>query len=179
LAKLRGLGVRVELVSQAINYDKLCANFVKLARLVGREEDALRITSEARSELQRLAEQVKACPTPRVFVQIGADPLFTSGKRTLINAMIETAGGMNIADDITGTSMYSREKVIRGNPDIILIATMGVAEEHEQKVWMRYKTINAVKQRRIHMIDPYSVGSPTPVSYIDTVTRLARIFCGI
>jgi len=66
--------------------------------------------------------------------------------------------------------------VIKRNPDTILIVTMGIVGEREKEVWLRYKTIDAVKNRRIFSLDSYRVCSPTPVSFVRTVKELVRLF---
>jgi iron complex transport system substrate-binding protein len=53
---------------------------------------------------------------------------------------------------------------------------MGIVGEREKEVWLRYKTIDAVKNRRIFSLDSYRVCSPTPVSFVETVKELARMF---
>ena len=87
------------------------------------------------------------------------------------------AGGRNLAHDVK-TSAFSREEVIRRNPDIILIATMGVAGEREKEAWKGYKTIEAVKKGRIYIVDAFRVCSPTPLSFVETVREFVRIFHG-
>ena len=55
---------------------------------------------------------VKNLPKPKVFIQIGARPLFTATKDSFINDLIKLAGGINIAS-FAKTGLYSRERVIK------------------------------------------------------------------
>lgn len=50
------------------------------------------------------------------------DPVMTAGGDTLINGIIEAAGGENIASDIRGYPVYSLEQIIVKRPDVILTA---------------------------------------------------------
>jgi ABC-type Fe3+-hydroxamate transport system substrate-binding protein len=178
IKKLRDVGVRVEVFQPPQDFKVLCDGFLKLARLVGREQEAREIIKRAEGELEYIKGKVKGLSRPRVFTQIGAKPLFTAGGDSFIDDFIVFAGGVNIARDVK-TSAYSREEVIRRNPDIILIVTMGIAGEEEKATWLRYKTVNAVKNSRIYMVESYRFCSPTPVSFVETVAELVRLFHGV
>jgi iron complex transport system substrate-binding protein len=52
---------------------------------------------------------------------------------------------------------------------------MGIMAEEEKKNWERYRTINAVKNGRIYIIDSYKLCSPTPVSFVSTLEELVKI----
>jgi ABC-type Fe3+-hydroxamate transport system substrate-binding protein len=178
LQKLRDVGVRVEVFQPPQDFKTLCDGFLTLARFVGGEEEAREIITRAERELDIIKEKVKGLSRPRVFTQIGAKPLFTAGGDSFIDDFIVFAGGINIACD-DKTSVYSREEVIRRNPDIILIVTMGITGEKEKATWLRYNTVNAVKNRRIYAVESYRFCSPTPVSFVETVQELMRLFHGV
>jgi iron complex transport system substrate-binding protein len=178
LAKLKELDLTVKVFPNAANFGDLCDIFLAIAHVVDAEPTARRIVARERGQLKEIQKRMPANHQPDVFVQIGAHPLFTSGRDTVITAMITAAGGRNIAADVTGPSLYSRETVIRKDPDIIILVTMGVAEQ-EARMWRRYPTIRAVRMNQVHILDPYPVCSPTPITFVDTVQKLARIFHGI
>jgi len=175
IRKLRNLDIEVKIFSEAGNFHGLCKNFWTLSRLIGMEQKADEIVEKAKSKLGAIKKAMAGLAKSRVFVQIGANPLFTAKGDSFINDLIECAGGINIGSDAK-TGIYSREEVIKRNPDIILIVTMGIIGEREKDVWLRYKTIGAVKNFRIFTVDSYRVCSPTPVSFVETVKELVRIF---
>ena len=175
IRKLRGLELRVETFDAPTDFRGLCESFLTLSRLVGKEQKAEEVLERTKRELEAVKKRVEGVANSRVFVQIGANPLFTADRASFINDLIECAGGINIASDAK-TGIYSREEVIKRNPDTILIVTMGIVGEREKEVWLRYKTIDAVKNRRIFTVDSYRVCSPTPVSFVQTVKELARMF---
>jgi iron complex transport system substrate-binding protein len=94
---------------------------------------------------------------------------------SFVNDMIKLGGGINIAADAK-IGFYSRERVIEQNPDVIIIMTMGIVGEEEKRIWQKYKTINAVKNNRIHIMDSYKIGSPTPLTFAETVEEMAELF---
>jgi iron complex transport system substrate-binding protein len=116
-------------------------------------------------------------PKKRVFMQIGIKPLHTASRDTFLNEYIEYAGGINIAS-LEKTGVYSREKVLKENPDVIFITTMGSAEtagEQEKETWMQYPSLKAARNKEIHILDSYLVCSPTVDKFATTVKKIAQI----
>ena len=52
---------------------------------------------------------------------------------------------------------------------------MGVVGEEEKANWQKYHTINAVKNKRIVIIDSYKIGSPTPISFAKTLEEMVSL----
>ncbi|NVL89648.1 MAG: ABC transporter substrate-binding protein [Desulfobacterales bacterium] len=175
IRKLRALGLRVETFDAPKDFHGLCENFLTISRIIGKEQKAEEVLERTKRKLETIKKDAKEGAEARVFVQIGANPLFTADEDSFINDLIEYAGGINIAGDVN-TGIFSREEVIKRNPDIILIVTMGIIGEREKEAWLRYKTISAVKNRRIFTVDSYRVCSPTPVSFVETAKEMARMF---
>lgn len=175
MRKLRDLGLRVETFDPPTDFQGLCESFLTLSQFVGNKHKAEEVLERTKENLDAVKKDVEGVAKSRVFVQIGANPLFTANQESFVNDFIECAGGINIASDAK-TGIYSREEVIKRNPDIILIVTMGIVGEREKEVWLRYKTIGAVKNQRIFTVDSYRVCSPTPASFVETVRELVRLF---
>jgi iron complex transport system substrate-binding protein len=173
--KLRSLGIKVTELSQTQDFSQICQIFLQLGELVSEQEKARDIVRRATEQIERVRTVIERLPKPNVFMQVGANPLFTVIENSFINELIELAGGINIARGTT-SGLYSREKVIRQNPDIILIVTMGVVGEQEKEMWQRFKTMNAVKNNNIHIVDSDKVCSPTPLSFVETLEEFADIF---
>ncbi len=174
IKKLQAMGIRVEIFPPPQDFQALCNSFLQLARMVGRKEQANVIAQQAERDLDNIKRKVKGLSKPRVFVQIGERPLVAAGGDSFIDDFVTFAGGENIAREAK-TSAYSREEVVRRNPDIIIIAKMGMAGEQEKATWMRYKTIRAVQTNKIFMVDPYRFCSPTPLSFVEQVGELVRL----
>ena len=171
--KLKSLGIKVVTFPQASSLSELSRQFLELAKLVGKEKEAEEIVAMVERRVISVKERVNGLPKPRVFIQIGANPLFTANRSSFINDFIELAGGINIARDVK-TGIYSREEVLRHNPDVIIIAAMGIDEE-EKKNWQNYATLNAVKNDRIYIVDSYRFCSPTPVTFVEVLQETSKI----
>lgn len=172
--KLRNLGIRVITFPYAKNFAQLCEQFLELGKITGKEKVSEELIEEAKQKVERLKKEVKDSPKPKVFVQVGAKPLFTVTKDSFINDFIEFARGVNIAQNLKG-GLYSREEVIKNNPDVIIIVTMGIGGEQEKKIWERYRILKAVKNNRIYIVDSYRLCSPTPVSFVEALEEMVKI----
>jgi len=175
MERLRHLGVWVELFPTPKTFEDLCSNFLQLAALLGAEQKALEVLRGVKGKMERLGLRARG-GRPRVFIQIGANPLFAAGKDSIISEAVRLAGGRNIVEG--KTSPYSREAVIRADPDVILIVTMGVVGERERQAWSKFRGMKAVREGRIYIVDSYLFCSPTPLSFVEAVGQLVRLLHG-
>ena len=171
IKKLEDIGIRVVRFKQPASFMEICELFLRLGRLLGLEDRAQQIVAQARSEVESLQESVAGLPRPKVFLQVGSQPLFSSVKSSFTNDYILLGGGINIAgNQKTGSTSY--EKVIAENPDVIIIAMMGSETglaAKDKLNWQRFTVINAVRDDRIHIVNPDLVCSPSPTTFAETL----------
>ncbi len=172
--KLKKLGLKVVTFSTPRNFNYICKQFLELSRLVGKEKEAKEIVRRAENETVLIREKVKNLYKPKVLIQVGARPLVVATGCYFVNDYIEFAGGINIAKDAK-EGIYSREQVLKANPDVIIIATMGIATEEEKRIWQKYEILNAVKNNQIYIIDTDKITSPTPESFVKTIEEFVHI----
>lgn len=171
LEKLRSMGINVISFPLAKDFSFICNQFLELGRIVDRQAEAERIVLEAQ---RRVNEIKKDTGKVRVFVQVGSRPLYTMTGGSFINDYIELAGGINIAKG-KSSGLYSREEVLKEDPDVILIVSMGIAGGREKKIWERFRHLRAVRNNRIYIIDSYKMCSPTPISFAQMLEDLVEI----
>jgi len=172
--KLKNLGIKVITFPSAKNFREICEQFLELGKIVGREKEAEEIVYRAKKTVSSVKQKVKELPKPKVLVQVGAKPLWVAPKDSFVNDFIEIAGGINVGPS-GKNGLYSREEVLKRNPDVIIITTMGIVGKEEKKVWQRYKTISAVRNNRIYIVDSDKLCSPTPVSFVETLEEMVNI----
>ncbi len=172
--RLKDLGIEVVVFPPAEGFDQLCNQLLELGKIVGSEREAEKIVYQAKKKVFSLRQRVKRLPRSKVLVQVGSRPLWVATKRSFVHDLIEFAGGVNIGP--SGRSgLYSLERVLENNPDVIIITTMGITGEEEKEMWKRYGTLNAVKNDRIYIIDSYKLCSPTPKSFVKTLEEIIKI----
>jgi len=172
--KLRELGVNVVEMPAEHNFQDICANFLKIGESIGKFPQAKKLVEEIKEEMKSMQVKSIKLYRPRVMAQIGANPLFVATKEYFIHDFIEMAGGLNIAKDAPA-GQYSREEILKQNPDIILITTMGMTGEQEKSEWERYPSLNAVKNHKIYIIDSDKFCSVTPVTFIETLREMIKV----
>ena len=172
--KLENLGIKVATFPQPKNFTGLSRQFTELARIVNKEQEAEKIAAVMKRKVGSVKKRVEGLEKPKVLMQIGANPLFVANKDSFINDFVELAGGINIARDAK-TGLYSREEVLKRNPDVIIIVTMGIVGEREKEIWQKFTTVSAVRDNRIHIVDSYRFCSPTPVTFVEALEEIVRM----
>jgi iron complex transport system substrate-binding protein len=177
LEMLKNLGMRVQRIDNPKTFSEMCRMTMTMGELLGKVENARMVVEHAQKEVDAVLSVTRTLPKKRVFMQIGVKPLHSATSDTFLNEYIEYAGGINITSR-EKTGVYSREKVLQENPDVILITTMGSSEsagEHEKEIWMRYPTLKAARDREVHILDSYLVCSPTAGTFARGLKEIAKI----
>ncbi|MCF8056719.1 MAG: helical backbone metal receptor [Desulfocapsa sp.] len=175
--QLQSLGLQVVQFRQPTSFADICAQFLQLGQLLGLEAKAEQIVREAQKKVAAVQKTVAPLPQQKVFLQVGAQPLFSSVPGSFTDDFIILAGGINISrKQNNGATNY--EKVITENPDVIIIAIMGTEggiAEREKVKWQRMSVISAVQNKQIHLIDPDIACSPSPATFSETLTIMATL----
>ncbi|OGX13906.1 MAG: hypothetical protein A2351_03605 [Omnitrophica bacterium RIFOXYB12_FULL_50_7] len=174
VAKMRALGLRVETFAPAKNFKGVNESFLRLARMLGKEAEAARIVEEQERAMELLRRKVPPSSELSVFLEIGAEPLVTVTKDSFLNDLIEFAGGKNIAKGAE-RALYSREKVLSQDPDMIIISSMGFDGEKEKQMWRKYPELKAVLGNRIVIVNSDLFCSPTPVTFTRALESMIHI----
>ncbi len=159
------------------NFDDILKSIMHIGQVVNREKEARRITEEMRRRSQRVVELTKGLPRPKVFIQISDAPIVTVGKGSFAADLIRLAGGENVAGG--EKEVYPRfgmEEILKRSPEVIVISSMNPKGDYQKilQEWNRWKTIPAVKNGRIHLIDSDLLDRPSP-RIIDGLEELARV----
>ncbi len=174
VASLKQLGLNVRVYGQPASFEDMNRQFIELGRTVGREKQAEEVVAASLRGVEAVKKRVAGLPRPKVFIEIGAKPLFTATRNSFMNDFIEFGGGVNVAREAR-SGFFSTEEVLRQDPDVIIIVTMGVAGENERKRWRSFSTLSAAKHGRIFLMDPYTTCSPTPVTFVQALEQFATM----
>ena len=171
---LKKLGLNIVQVLTPNNFDAICNNFIQLGKITGRQKEAQVIVNSCRKQINVLRSSLKINKSPKVFFQIGIKPIFTVSSSYYLNDLITLAGGINIAAD-ESDGIYSREKVISENPDIIIITTMGLQGDKERAQWLKFTEISAVRNNYIHVVPSAKMCNPNPISFVENLQVMIAI----
>jgi adenosylcobinamide-phosphate synthase len=174
LKKMARMGIPVVKFPYPKDFSEICQHFLKLGRVLGESKRAREIIDLVQGQVAAIRERTARLPMKKVFVQIGIKPLHTVSGESFLNDYILFSGGTNIAVH-EKSGIYSREKVLQLNPDVVIIATMGIAGTKEKEAWMKYGSMAAVKNDQIYIVDPDKICSPTPVTFVEGLREMAKI----
>jgi len=159
------------------NIEDVIRSVGHLSQLVGREKEGVDIIQEMKRRRERVVELTQGLPRPRVFLQIGEAPVVTVGKNSFADDLIRLAGGKNVAgNEKERYPRFGMEEILKRSPEVILISSMNPGGNYQRVVqeWSRWKTIPAVKNGRIHLIDSDLIDRPSP-RIIEGLEEMARI----
>ena len=174
--RLGKLGFRTYVIYPK-NFEDILKSITHLGQVVNRGKEAGVITERMRIRSRRVVELTRGLPQPKVFIQIADAPMVTVGARSFADDLIRLAGGENIAGN--EKEVYPRfgmEEILKRSPDVIVISSMNPKGDYRKilQEWRRWRTIPAVKNGRVHLIDSDLLDRPSP-RIIDGLEELAQV----
>ena len=123
------------------------AAIVDLARAVGVPERAAPLVARYDATLGELSARLAGAKRPRVLYWAGG---MTAGGDTAIGALIEGAGGINVAREmgVVGIAPPGAERAFVTDPDVVLVGTWPLAVESLKKDPL-LSQLRAVREGRI------------------------------
>jgi iron complex transport system substrate-binding protein len=102
--------------------DDVLESIQKIGTITGKEAEALELLNGMTSKIEEIEEQTKELEEkPRVFYMTWHDPMWTVGRATWIDDLINISGGVNIFSQyFESGAMVEIEWVILLNPEIII-----------------------------------------------------------
>lgn len=157
--QLKDAGINLFVVPDATNLKDTEKTITTIGELTATDKEAKQVTTSMEDQKAAIEKKAKELKTsPKVWIEISPD-LYTAGKGTFMNEMLELAGGTNIVTE-DGFIPYNEEKVIEQNPDIILSVYPDAKSTIEKRT--AWKDISAVKNDQIYEMDANKLSRPGP-----------------
>ncbi|MEM2873373.1 MAG: ABC transporter substrate-binding protein [Nitrososphaerales archaeon] len=122
VAKLEALGFPVVGIDYGNSLDEIYYAIRLIGKVTGAEDSAENLVSELQQNITKVSNAVANLPKPKVFWMIWHDPLMSAGGTSFINALTQTAGGVNIFESVNiDWPFVSSEEVLAQNPNVILL----------------------------------------------------------
>jgi iron complex transport system substrate-binding protein len=172
--KLERLGIKVFVVDP-MTLDAVYADMTALGRLLGVKSQADALVDSMKQRAATIQEKVSSAAKSSVFVEIYNKPLMTAGSGTLIDDLINKAGGANIgAGAGNGFPSFSTEVLLQKNPDVY-IATTGAQQDPGQiAARAGYRGLKAVQDGRVYVVEDNLVVRAGP-RLVDGLEQLASM----
>ncbi len=147
-----------------------------VGRLCGVPETATDLAQGLALRVNQVMSKTAALEKPVVFLQVNLKPIMTVNENTFGNDLIRLAGGRNMmAEAPMNYPRINVEEVIRRGPEVILISSMerGGAFEQAKRYWHKWRSIPAVEDDRVHLVDSSLIDRPSPriVEGLEMVAR--------
>lgn len=173
--RLSELGIPAFIINPE-SLDDTLVTIQNIGKVIGADESATSLTRQMATRMGEVDRRVQGASRPRVFFQIGIEPIVSAGRGTFIDALIQRAGGLNV---FGGKSAYPRlnvEHVLIERPEIIFISSMAREGgfERVRQFWLQWPDVPAVKNDSIYIIDSDILDRPSPriIEGLETLARL-------
>lgn len=152
-----------------VNQDTIAAIYTSIrtiADATGARPRADQLIASLEGELAAIRRKTRSLRRVPVMFVVGRAPgalsdIVVVGQSSYLNELFDIAGGDNIfRGAVAAYPQVSMEEILSRNPEVIIdmgdmAQTIGVTDEHKQsivKLWSRYPTLGAVKQKRVFVV---------------------------
>lgn len=160
---------------KSMGVEGVFASVESVGEVVGRQQEAQQVVAEMRRRMAAVSEKVRNRRKPKVLYAVWIDPLIVAGQGTVIDDLIQMAGGINIVRT-PGFPRYTLEQVFVDSPDVVLLALDGGVPD-DREVLRRlpgWKELQAVRVGAVRVIDADLMSRPGP-RIVDAVELLADL----
>lgn len=176
-----GIPVAVVLSSDE-SFDTIKQTLTMLGTLLGEDERALEISNIIDSKLAKASELTADVTEKKKVLFLGnSSQLSVSNGTMLQSAIIEAAGGENVAKDLPGEGSYvdvSIEEIVNMNPEVIYLpntAKYTIDDIKNDEVW---QTVDAVINDNIYVfpsdLEPWDY--PTPAACLGVMWSVSNLY---
>jgi iron complex transport system substrate-binding protein len=145
-------------------------DIVFIGSCVGKREEAVQIADDMQSKIDELAQIGSSIPEEErktvlfeLYTPSADNPMiYTAGKGTYINEMLELIGAENVAaSEADQWPALSEEAAVAANPDVILTADMYTPDVINTILGMSgWENVSAVKNAEVYQLSSDDVNQP-------------------
>jgi iron complex transport system substrate-binding protein len=176
---LEKLGLTVVALTPG-SLNEVLDSIILVGKITGQNREASKLINDLGTRIEAVADKTRDLSPdqkPRVFYITWHDPLMTAGTETLADDVISSAGGQNIAYDISGDKAINLETVIYRDPQVI-VASVGMGSGKDLP-WQyvqtepRLENTQALLNDRVYKIDGDMIHRPGP-RIVDALEQMTQ-----
>ena len=155
---------------QANSIEEIFTNFMEVAKMLGKENEANKIIAEKRAKLEEI-KKMAAINKKGLFV-MSASPLMVFGNDNLPNDIMKLLNIKNIAENQKGRNpIVTTEFIMKENPDIIITLLPNPAQIVATNPQL--KNVNAIKNNKFIVVNSSQIlrGSPRTIDQIEEIAK--------
>ncbi|OMP68081.1 ABC transporter substrate-binding protein [Domibacillus epiphyticus] len=168
ITQIRDAGIDVLVSSEAKSIDQIYTSYELISEATGTQEEAqkdIETVKEGIAAIEEKASQIKEEDVKNVYFEIAGPPeIYSVGKNTFINEVIELVGANNVMNTEEGWPKVSEEAIIEKNPDTILLNYGWYVENATEGVLKRqgWENIAAIQNNEVFEVDGDLTSRPGP-----------------
>lgn len=179
LEQLTNAGIDVVTAYSAQNFDQVYDSIELIGQATGTETEAKELIESMKedlAEIEKKAETITEDQQKSVFVEVSPAPeIYTTGKNTFMQEMLEMIHAKNIASNQEGWVKMNEEAIIQANPDVIITTYGFYTENAKDQVLNRagWENIKAIQTKQVIDVNSDLVNRPGP-RLVEGVEELAE-----
>ncbi len=161
------------------NINDIISSMTLVGQITANDKEAAKLAEEMKKRMEAVLSGTSSLTEndkPRVLYVVWYKPLWTAGSETFIDELIQKAGGVNIAGELSGWPQMSLETVIEKNPQVIIVGSSEDQPELIEAVKNEstlYET-DAFQHNQIYTINT-DIVSRTGPRIVDALEEMAKI----
>ena len=155
---------------QANSIEEIFTNFLEVAKMLEKENEANKIIAEKRAKLEEIKKM--ATGNKKGLFVMSASPLMVFGNDNLPNDIMKLLNIKNIAENQKGRNpIVTPEFIIKENPDIIITLLPNPAQIMATNPQL--KNVNAIKNNKFIVVNSSQIlrGSPRTIDQIEEIAK--------
>jgi iron complex transport system substrate-binding protein len=170
--KFHELGIKI-FVSNPRNYEGIKKTFNDFGKIFGIENLVESKIAKWDSVVGNIKALSKKYPEKLAMSLVELHPIMIAGKNTFVNEYLQICGLKNIAEDSPmNYPTFSREEVLKCNPDYIIFPTGGDDNiSNVKNAYPEWARLNAIKNNHVLFVDRNLYSRPGP-RFVEAVTDL-------
>ena len=155
---------------QANSIEEIFTNFLEVAKMLGKENEANKIIAEKKAKLEEIKKM--ATGNKKGLFVMSASPLMVFGNDNLPNDIMKLLNIKNIAENQKGRNpIVTPEFIIKENPDIIITLLPNPSQIVATNPQL--KNVNAIKNSKFIVVNSSQIlrGSPRTIDQIEEIAK--------
>ena len=155
---------------QANSIEEIFTNFMEVAKMLGKENEANKIIAEKRAKLEEIKKMVTG--NKKGLFVMSASPLMVFGNDNLPNDIMKLLNIKNIAENQKGRNpIVTPEFIIKENPDMIITLLPNPSQIVTTNPQL--KNVNAIKNNKFIVVNSSQIlrGSPRTIDQIEEIAK--------
>ena len=155
---------------QANSIEEIFTNFLEVAKMLGKENEANKIIAEKKAKLEEIKKMVTG--NKKGLFVMSASPLMVFGNDNLPNDIMKLLNIKNIAENQKGRNpIVTPEFIMKENPDIIITLLPNPAQIAATNPQL--KNVNAIKNSKFIVVNSSQIlrGSPRTIDQIEEIAK--------